>query len=134
MFSEDTKVLIVDDMMTMRKIVQKTLANLGFKNFIVAKDGSEAWNLLQQESDVGLVVSDWNMPIMTGMEFLKNVRGSDSYQSLPFILLTAEAEVGQVQEAITVGVDSYVVKPFTVVTLKKSLEQTYSKYQKRSAA
>lgn len=134
MFSPDTKILIVDDMLTMRKIVQKTLSTFGFSSFVTAKDGAEAWSILQEDKSIGLIVSDWNMPNLTGIELLKKVRGHDEIKGTPFVLLTAESESNQVQEALVAGVDNYVVKPFAAATLKSKLEVTYQKFKSRNAA
>lgn len=133
MFSADTKILIVDDMLTMRKIVSKALKNLGFTDITEAKNGVEAWQTLQ-EGGFQLIVSDWNMPECTGIELLEKVRGDGDLGSLPFVLLTAEAETQQVQEALQKGVDNYIVKPFSPDTLRQKLEQTYGKVKGRMAA
>lgn len=132
MFSSQTKILIVDDMMTMRKIVSKALKTLEFSDITECKNGNEAWEALQSGL-YQLVISDWNMPECTGIELLERVRKSQ-FGNLPFVLLTAEAEVVQVQEAMQKGVDNYIVKPFSADTLKTKLEQTFAKVQKRNAA
>ncbi len=128
MFSADTHVLVVDDMMTMRKIVSKTVGEMGFSKISQAEDGRAAWSLIQEaEVPVGLVISDWNMPNMSGLDLLKAVRSHVKYQNLPFLLVTAEAEKGQVAEALKAGVDSYVVKPFSKDGLREKLEAVYKK-------
>src|SRR6202000_1576549 len=97
MFSLDTKILVVDDMITMRKLVTKILREIGFQTFVEASDGAKAWETLCNTSPpVQLVISDWNMPNMTGLDFLKKVRGDDRFKTLPFVMVTAEAEVSQV--------------------------------------
>ncbi len=131
MFSPDTKVLVIDDMMTMRKLVKKNLVAYGFSNIEEADDGQKAWAKLNATPDFGLVISDWNMPNCSGLDSLKRVRGDSRFKTLPFVLLTAEAEVHQVKEALVAGVDGYVIKPFTPESLKEKLEQTY---KKRNAA
>lgn len=128
MFSPESKILIVDDMMTMRKLVKKALDTMGFKNVEEAEDGQKAWEKLQGSPDTALVISDWNMPNCTGLEFLKRVRTDSRFKKLPFILLTAEAEAHQVTEAIQAGVSNYCVKPFTPDSLKQKIEQTYKKH------
>lgn len=128
MFSPESKILIVDDMMTMRKLVKKALDTMGFKNIEEAEDGQKAWEKLQGSPDVALVISDWNMPNCTGLEFLKRVRTDSRFKKLPFILLTAEAEAHQVTEAVQAGVSNYCVKPFTPDSLKQKIEQTYKKH------
>ena len=135
MFPAETKVLIVDDMLMMRKLVQKSCKDLGFSDFLLANDGDEAWKVLNENSDsIGLVISDWNMPNLTGLAFLKKVRADEKLKQVPFVLLTAESEAAQVAEAIQAGVDNYIVKPFNLNTLKEKLEQTYKKVQRRIAA
>lgn len=133
MFDPKTKVLIVDDMLTMRKIVSKILRELGFINITEAQDGEEAWEKAQS-GNFGLIISDWNMPKCTGLEFLKRVRASHELKHTPFLLVTAEAESAQVAEAIKSGVDQYVVKPFSKDGLKAKLEMTYKKIMGRKVA
>jgi len=129
MFDPKTRVLVVDDMMTMRKLVKKSLMEIGFSDIIEANDGAVAWEALNNSpAPVGLIVSDWNMPNCTGLDLLKRVRGS-RFKDLPFLLVTAEAEAKQISEAIAAGVSGYVVKPFEVSMLKTQLESV----AKRSA-
>ena len=128
MFSPDTQVLIADDMLTMRKLVTKSLKDLGFTKFIEAKDGAEAWEKLSTApTPVGLVLSDWNMPNSSGLDFLRRVRADARFKTLPFLLITAEAEKTQIVEAIKAGVSNYVVKPFTTDTLKEKITAVYNK-------
>ncbi len=127
MFNAGIKILIVDDMMTMRKLVKKSLSTMGFTVFEEAADGQLAWAKLNEHVDVALIISDWNMPNCSGLDFLKRVRSDTRFRNLPFILLTAEGEVSQVKEAIAAGVDNYAMKPFTFESLKEKLEQTYKK-------
>lgn len=127
MFHPSTKILIVDDMMTMRKLVKKNLAAMGFSAFEEADDGQKAWAKLNEHTDITLIVSDWNMPNCTGLDLLKRVRSDSRFKTLPFVLLTAEGEVSQIKEALTAGVDNYILKPFTPESLKEKLEQTHKK-------
>ena len=127
MYKPTTKILIVDDMMTMRKLVKKSLQVMGYSIFEEAADGQLAWAKLNEIPDVGLIISDWNMPNCTGLDFLKRVRSDTRFKVLPFLLLTAEGEVAQVKEALAAGVDNYVLKPFTQDSLKEKLEQAYKK-------
>ncbi|HEY8278445.1 MAG TPA: response regulator [Bdellovibrionota bacterium] len=123
MFSLNTKVLVVDDMLTMRKIVIKHLKDLGFTDIVEAVDGKQAYSVLEAASPpVQLVVSDWNMPNCTGIELLKKVRHDARFAKLPFVMLTAEAEAHQVKEALEARVTGYVLKPFTKETLQQKLE------------
>jgi len=132
MFDSKTKVLIVDDMMTMRKIVAKACKDLGFSDLVEAADGQKAWEALgSAEPPIGLVISDWNMPNCTGLDLLKRVRSDSRFQKLPFVLLTAESEGHQVAEAVKSGVDNYIVKPFTADVLQKKLEETHKRTANR---
>jgi two-component system chemotaxis response regulator CheY len=135
MFQSKTRILVVDDMMTMRKIVSKSCKDLGFTEIVEAADGQLAWDTLQSsDSPFGLVISDWNMPNCTGIDLLKRVRADGRFKKLPFVLLTAESEGHQVAEAVKSGVDNYIVKPFTPDLLKTKLEDTYKKVAPRLAA
>lgn len=118
------KVLIVDDFATMRRIVKNILTQLGFKNFIEADDGSTAWDILQKEQ-VDFIVSDWNMPKMTGIELLKKVRADERFQNLPFLMVTAEAQKENIVEAVKARVSNYIVKPFTPETLSEKIEKIF---------
>ena len=116
------KILVVDDFKTMRKIIKNILTQLGFKNIIEADDGTTALELLKKQK-VDLIISDWNMPKMNGLELLKTVRSDDNLKDIRFIMVTAEAQKENVIEAIKHGVNQYVVKPFTPKTLKEKLEK-----------
>lgn len=118
------KVLIVDDFATMRRIVKNILTQLGFKNFIEADDGSTAWDILQKEQ-VDFIVSDWNMPKMTGIELLKKVRADERFQNIPFLMVTAEAQKENIVEAVKARVSNYIVKPFTPETLSEKIEKIF---------
>ena len=135
MFDLKTKVLVVDDMLTMRKIVTKVLRELGFSDISEACDGKEAWEKAKSaEVPFGLIISDWNMPNMTGLEFLKQIRADQKLGKTPFLLVTAEAEMHQVAEAVKSGVDQYVVKPFSQDNLKSKLEMAHKKCLARLSA
>ena len=128
MFDESIRLLIVDDMKTMRKIVTKSCKVMGFTDFIEAEDGNKAWDALNgSDVKVGLVICDWNMPNCSGIDFLRRCRADDRFKKLPFVLLTAESELAQVKEAVLAGVDNYVVKPFSTEVLKGKLEETHKK-------
>lgn len=120
------KVLVVDDFATMRRLVKGVLKHLGFSNIIEADDGSTALNELKKEP-IGLIVSDWNMPKMSGLELLKAVRGDDSLRHLPFIMVTAEGQRENVLEAVKAGVSNYIVKPFTPETFNEKLQKVLSR-------
>lgn len=132
MFNENIKFLVVDDFATMRKIVKKILADLGYKNVVEAEDGKVAHQLVleaqKNNEPFGCIISDWNMPNMTGLEFLKLCRSDASLKGLPFMLVTAESEQAQIIEAAKSGVSDYVVKPFNATTLKEKLQRVYNKH------
>lgn len=127
MFDSNTKILIVDDMSTMRKIVKKSCLALGLANVEEAEDGFKAWEKLQASQDFDLIISDWNMPNCTGLEFLKRVRADARFKNIPFVLLTAESEASQIAQAISCGVSNYIVKPFSQDVLKQKLEAIHKK-------
>ena len=116
------RILVVDDFATMRKIIKNILTQLGFKNIIEADDGTTALEVLKKEK-VDLIISDWNMPKMNGLELLKAVRNDPNLKDIVFIMVTAEAQKDNVIEAIRQGVNQYIVKPFTPETLKEKLEK-----------
>ena len=113
-------VLIVDDYKTMLRIIENLLKQLGFKNIHQATDGSSALKLLH-EMPFGLVISDWNMQPMTGLQLLKEVRADDRLKATPFIMITAESKTENVVAAKEAGVNNYIVKPFNAETLKQKI-------------
>jgi len=119
---KDLTVLVVDDFLTMRRIVRKILRDLDFQNIIEAEDGSAALDVLKT-TKIDLIVSDWNMPRMTGLELLKQVRGTDSIKDTPFLMITAEAQKENIVEAVKARVSNYIVKPFTAATLEEKLSK-----------
>ncbi len=119
------KVLVVDDFPTMRRIVKTLLKQNGFTNFVEAEDGEDAYETLKKNPDIEFIVSDWNMPKMTGIEFLKTVRADPKFKHLPFLMVTAEAEKDNIIEAVKSGVSNYVVKPFTGATLAEKLSKIF---------
>ena len=123
------KILVTDDFSTMRRIVKNVLKQLGFENIEEAEDGAQAYARLTQEK-FDFVVSDWNMPNMDGLEFLKKVRANPELKELPFLMVTAEAEKPKVIEAIKAGVSNYVVKPFTAEVLKEKIDRIFEKLGK----
>ena len=118
------KVLVVDDFSTMRRIVKNTLRQIGFTQIEEAEDGQKAFDRLMSEK-FDFVVSDWNMPNMTGIDLLRKVRGEPSLKHLPFLMVTAEAKQENVVEAIKAGVSNYIVKPFTVATLQEKIAKIF---------
>ncbi|HND85779.1 MAG TPA: response regulator [Pseudobdellovibrionaceae bacterium] len=128
MFDPRTRILICDDMLTMRKLVGKVCKELGFTDLTEAPDGAKGWEALNGANPpIGMIISDWNMPNSTGLDLLKRVRSDSRFSKMPFILVTAEAEQSQVVEAVKAGVSAYVVKPFTADQLKAKLEAVYKK-------
>ena len=119
---KDLTVLVVDDFLTMRRIVRKILRDLDFQNIIEAEDGSAALDILKT-TKVDLVVSDWNMPRMTGLELLKLVRSDDNIKDTPFLMVTAEAQKENIIEAVKAKVSNYIVKPFTAAILEEKLSK-----------
>ncbi len=111
------RILIVDDYSTMRRIVRNLLEQIGHQDVDEAEDGASALEKLRQ-STYNLVISDWNMEPMTGIELLKQVRADEKLKSTPFILITAEGKIENVVAAKKAGVDNYLVKPFNAETLK----------------
>ena len=114
MFPADTKVLVVDDMTTMRKIVSRACKRMGLENITTAKDGALAWSELKDSGNkYGLVISDWNMPNCTGIDLLHRIRSNNDLASTPFVMITAERDKQQIQAAEDTGVDAFLSKPFT---------------------
>jgi len=122
----DTKlrILVVDDFSTMRRIIKNILRQLGFNNIEEADDGSTAWEMLNK-GGIDFIISDWNMPTMTGIELLRKVRASEEFQDLPFLMVTAEAQQENVIEAVQAKVSNYIVKPFTAETLKQKIDKIF---------
>jgi two-component system chemotaxis response regulator CheY len=118
------KVLVVDDMATMRRIVKNILKQLGFNWVDEAENGAEALQKLRSES-YGLVVSDWNMPVMTGIDMLRAIRADEKLKSIPVLMVTAEAQQSNLLEAIQAGVSNYIVKPFTAETMQDKLNKIF---------
>jgi two-component system, chemotaxis family, chemotaxis protein CheY len=119
---KDLTILVVDDVMTMRRIVRNILRDLQFKNIIDAEDGAAAVRILESQK-VDLIVSDWNMPVMTGLELLKWVRANEVTKNVPFLMITAEAQKDNIMEALKAKVSGYMVKPFTPQSLAEKLQR-----------
>lgn len=123
--NKNLPILVVDDFATMRKIVRKHLSSLGFENITEAEDGDIALEKLNA-SQFELIISDWNMPNMMGLDFLKEVRSNDIYREVPFLMVTAESQKGNVLDAAQAGASNYIIKPFTVDLLRRKLEALFS--------
>ncbi|MBV1905689.1 MAG: response regulator [Pseudomonadales bacterium] len=120
------RILVVDDQMTMRQINMDMLSSLGYKNLTEADDGTTALALINQR-EFDLIVTDWNMPGMQGIDLLKAIRAHETYSGLPVILVTAEAKRDQIVEAAQAGVNGYVVKPFNAAKLKETLDKVVAR-------
>ena len=120
------KILIVDDFSTMRRIVKNLLRDLGFTNTVEADDGKTALPILQS-GGIDFLVTDWNMPGMTGIDLLKAVRSDPDLADLPVLMVTAEAKREQIIMAAQAGVNGYVIKPFTAATLKEKIEKVFER-------
>ena len=123
---KDMRILVVDDFSTMRRIIKNLLRELGFNNIEEADDGSTALPMLENNS-FDFLVTDWNMPGMPGIDLLKSVRANPKLESLPVMMVTAEAKRDQIMEAAEAGVNGYVVKPFTAETLKEKLQKVFDR-------
>lgn len=124
--NKDMSILIVDDFSTMRRIIKNLLRDLGFNNTQEADDGQTAWPVLQS-GKIDFLVTDWNMPGMDGLTLLKKVRADENLSAMPILLVTAEAKREQIIEAAQAGVNGYVVKPFTAITLKEKIEKIFER-------
>jgi len=118
-------VLIVDDFATMRRILKNIMKQIGFSNISEAENGKNALKLLKSEP-IDLVLCDWNMPEMAGIDLLNAVRGDDQLKAMPFVMVTAEAQKENILEAVKAGVSSYIVKPFTAETVEEKLKKVFS--------
>lgn len=128
------KILVVDDFATMRRVVMGLLKELGYVLFDQAEDGQKAFDLLES-GEFDFIVSDWNMPVMSGIELLRKVRSDVRFKDMPFLLITAEAKRSQIFEAAEAGTDGYIVKPFTAATLLEKMNKIHDRrapyYQKK---
>lgn len=123
------KVLVVDDFATMRKIIKNVLKQINIENVLEAENGKHALTILKNDV-VDLIISDWIMPEMTGIEFLKACKSDEAIKKIPFIMVTAEAQKDNIMEAIKSGVDNYIVKPFTPDKLREAIDKAKAKVVK----
>ena len=126
MVDADKRFLVVDDFATMRKIVRNLLRQLGYQQIDEAEDGVVALRKLKS-TKYDMIICDWNMPNMTGIELLKEVRSDESLKAVPFLMVTAEANKENVIEAVKAGVSNYIVKPFTADTLSGKIDAVIKK-------
>lgn len=125
------KILIIDDMATMRKVIKNMLSQMGFKNILEADDGRSALPLIKSAHEANepfeFILSDWNMPGMNGLDLLKCLRLSEEFKDLPFLMITAESEQSSVVVAVKSGVNSFIVKPFSAQILKEKIDRIFNK-------
>jgi len=115
------KLLVVDDSSTMRRIIKNTLSRLGYEDVLEGEDGVQGWTVLNDNPDMGMLITDWNMPEMNGLELVKKVRADSRFVDLPIIMVTTEGGKAEVITALKAGVNNYIVKPFTPQVLKEKL-------------
>ncbi len=116
------KLLIVDDSSTMRKIIKNTLQRLGYDDILEAEHGLQAWELLDSIEDIKILITDWNMPEMNGLDLVKKMRANSKFADIPIIMVTTEGGKAEVITALKAGANNYIVKPFTPQVLKEKLE------------
>ncbi|WP_436792271.1 chemotaxis response regulator CheY [Amphritea atlantica] len=122
------KILVVDDFSTMRRIIKNLLRDLGFTNIVEADDGATALPVLKA-GGIDFLVTDWNMPKMSGIDLLKTVRADPSLSHIPILMVTAEAKRDQIIMAAQAGVNGYIIKPFTAVVLKEKIDKIFERLQ-----
>lgn len=132
MTDKNLRFLVVDDFSTMRRIVRNLLKELGFTNVDEAEDGQVALHKLKTQH-FDFIVSDWNMPNMTGIELLQAIRADAGLKHLPVLMVTAEAKKENIIAAAQAGASGYVVKPFTAATLDEKLSKIFEKLEKAGA-
>jgi two-component system chemotaxis response regulator CheY len=137
MIPTTAKILIVDDISTVRSMIRTQLKSLGLENVSDAIDGQEGYELLEKSEKSGqkfeLIISDWNMPKMNGFELLKKLRGSKSWKNIPFLLLTSESDASRMTEAIVAGVSQFIYKPFSADQFADKVNQTWQKHQNKAS-
>ena len=124
--NKDLRVLVVDDFPSMRSVIKGLLRKIGFREVFEANDGAEAWDMLSKEP-IDFIISDWNMPEMTGLELLNKVRGDERFANTPFLMVTAEAEKDRVLDAYKAKVSDYILKPFTMDVLEGKIASILEK-------
>ena len=118
---EKLKFLVVDDSSTMRRIIKNTLVRLGYENILEGEDGLQGWETLDKHPDTKMLITDWNMPEMDGLELVRKVRADARFEDLPIIMITTEGGKTEVITALKAGVNNYIVKPFTPQVLNEKL-------------
>lgn len=116
------KLLVVDDSSTMRRIIKNTLQRLGYEDILEAEHGLQAWEIMDSVEGIKVLITDWNMPEMNGLDLVKKVRADNRFVDIPIIMVTTEGGKAEVITALKAGVNNYIVKPFTPQVLKEKLE------------
>lgn len=116
------KLLVVDDSSTMRRIIKNTLQRLGYEDILEAEHGLQAWEIMDTIEGIKVLITDWNMPEMNGLDLVKKVRADQRFVDIPIIMVTTEGGKAEVITALKAGVNNYIVKPFTPQVLKEKLE------------
>ena len=130
-FHPDIRILVIDDMMSLRKLIVNNLKEFGFTHITEASNGQDAWAKIKDAHHAyELIISDWNMPVFSGLQLLQKCKADEKTKNIPFVMLTAEAEQHQVMEALKLGVSGYIIKPFTAAILKDKLDQVSQKITK----
>ncbi|MBU0472761.1 MAG: response regulator [Bacteroidetes bacterium] len=119
----DLKFLVVDDSVTMRRIVVNSLKGLGYSQFLEASDGKEAIDVLNSDDSITFVITDWNMPNVSGLDLVKSIRAHPKYSTIPILMVTTRGVKDDIMEALHAKVNNYVIKPFTPQILKEKIEQ-----------
>ncbi|MFZ4714486.1 MAG: response regulator [Bacteriovoracaceae bacterium] len=131
MLKANMKILLVDDVSTMRKMIKGHLQQMGFTNVSEAEDGEPAWKLIQEgiekKQPYEFIISDWDMPGLNGLELVKNIRSFEPTKKLPFLMITADADQTTVVTAVKAGVNNFIIKPFSVATLKEKIDKIFNK-------
>ncbi len=117
------KFLVVDDSATMRRIVGNSLRNLGYQNFVEAGDGKDALEKLAADGEINFIITDWNMPVMSGLELTKAVRSNPKFEHLPILMVTTRGVKEDIIQALQAKVNNYIIKPFTPQILKEKIDQ-----------
>lgn len=133
MFPEETRILVVDDMSSMVEFLKTELQNMGYESLYSASNGEEAFGILKKQlaerEPIELLLCDWSMPLMNGVELLRRIRGTAELKDLPFIMITAEGEADQVMEVINEGVSNYIVKPVIPTVLREKMKKVWKKIE-----
>jgi two-component system, chemotaxis family, chemotaxis protein CheY len=136
-FPYETKILLIEDTEITRKIIHRMLYKMGYTNVVEAENGVVAWAEIEKSMRLGkpfqLIVADWKMPGMSGLELLRKVRGDHRVSGTPFLLLTTNTRKDQVLEAITAGVNNYLAKPFVIEVFEKKLKETWEQLTRKAS-